>query len=73
MAKEGECRVTDEDEDAFDDEALFDSMCEVVASQAGISVEQCKAVLEAARYHAYGHCGIVDMLEVVHDAVSRKN
>jgi hypothetical protein len=51
--------------DDIDEEEIWDGICRVAAKRAGVSVESAKAILAEAGYHAYGHAGIVEAVEVV--------
>jgi hypothetical protein len=53
------------EEDDVDDEALWDSMCVTAARWCSVSTERAKAIADEAGLHAYGHLGIVDLVEVV--------
>jgi len=39
--------------------------CKVAVKHAGISAERAKAILESEGFHAYGHTGIVEEVEVI--------
>jgi hypothetical protein len=49
----------------IDDEEIWDSICEVAAKMGSISVERAREILEDAGFHAYGHTGIVEAVEIV--------
>jgi hypothetical protein len=53
------------EDDEIDDEEIWDSICEVAAKMASTSVEKAKELLEDAGFHAYGHTGIVEAVEIV--------
>jgi len=44
---------------------LWEKMCEFIAHRVGISVDRVKSILEDNGMHAYGHGGLVEMLEIV--------
>ena len=41
------------------------NICKVAGKHAGISAERAKAIHESEGFHAYGHTGIVEAVEVV--------
>jgi hypothetical protein len=55
----------EDEEDDIDDEAIWDSMCVTAARWCSLSTERVKAIADEAGLHAYGHLGIVDLVEVV--------
>jgi hypothetical protein len=57
------------DDDEIDEGEIWEGLCVVAAKHAGISIERAQAVLENAGYHAYGHIGILDAVNVVRHAV----
>jgi hypothetical protein len=54
------CEIDDDAE-----ERVWDGICKIAAKRAGISPEGAMAILEDAGFHAYGHAGIVEAIEVV--------
>jgi hypothetical protein len=60
------------EDDEIDDEEIWDSICEVAAKMASISVEKSKEILEDAGFHAHGHTGIVEAVEIVMVAPQRR-
>jgi hypothetical protein len=58
-----------DDADNIDEEWIWESICDMAAGRAGISVERAREILEAAGYHAYRDMGIVEATEVVVAAV----
>ena len=58
-------QADDEIDDEIDDEEIWAGICKAAAKRAGISAKQAQAILEDAGYHAYGHIGIVEAIEVV--------
>jgi hypothetical protein len=59
----------DDDDDETDDEAMWAWICEYAGRQAGISAERARAILEEAGFHAYGHGGAFEAIEIVTEAV----
>jgi len=47
--------------------------CKVAVKHAGISAERAKAVLESEGFHAHGHTGIVESVQVVVAVGREKN
>ena len=60
---------TPADSDDCDEEEVWESMCKLVAKNCGVSVEWAKAVLDAAGFHAFGHTGILDAMNVVRNSM----
>jgi hypothetical protein len=55
--------------DDVDEEEIWRFICNAAARRAGISVERAESILEDAGYHAYGHTGVVDAVEIVLEVV----
>jgi hypothetical protein len=55
------------EDDEIDDEEIWDSICEVAAKMASISIEKAKELLDDAGFHAYGHTGIVEAVEIARE------
>ena len=55
--------ASDDDAVDTDEEELFQFMVEFTARKTGASVSEIQKIMDAAGLHAYGHGGIVDMLE----------
>jgi hypothetical protein len=53
------------DEDEIDEEEIWENMLEFAAARAGISVAQVRAIADEAGLHAYGHAGIVELVDLV--------
>jgi hypothetical protein len=60
-----------DDDDDLDDEEIWENICRIAGKKAGISTEKAKAVLERAGFHAYGHTGIVEAVNVVLHSVGK--
>jgi hypothetical protein len=60
--------MTDEDDD-LDEEKVWLGICQVAAKHTRISVQRARAILEDAGYHAYGHLGIMDAIDVIEHAL----
>ena len=57
--------MDDDDIDDTDDEEIWACICRAAAKQAGVSVQTATTILEDAGFHAYGHTGIVEAIDVV--------
>jgi hypothetical protein len=55
-----------------EDDEIWMSICKIIAKRAGISPERAKAILDSEGFHAYGHTGIAEALEVVVAAIGRR-
>jgi hypothetical protein len=55
----------DPEDDEIDDEESWTNICKVAGKHAGISAERAEAIHESEGFHAYGHTGIVEAVEVV--------
>ena len=66
-----ESKTEDEDDD-IDEEEIFEGMCACTARQTGIPIERVKAIVDAAGLHAFGHCGIVDMIELTRACIDEE-
>jgi hypothetical protein len=51
--------------DEIDVEVIWERICEIAASRAGISPERAEAILDDNGFDAYGHTGLVEAVEVV--------
>jgi hypothetical protein len=58
-------------DDTVDDERVWESICAIAGKYAGVSPQQARTILEAAGFHAYGHAGIVEAVEIVTQLAGR--
>jgi hypothetical protein len=60
----------EDDDDDLDDQEIWMNICNMAAKRTDISVERAKAILGEG-FHAFGHTGIVEAIEVVVAEVGR--